>query len=91
VTYSDGVMNVNTAQGLTQYTSSNTDTGTIVTGANGRVEVDVPLANIGNPAAGAHLTSINAQTAASTAALGFIADQAAASKDYTIGTKSCLK
>ena len=90
VTYTDGIMNVNTAQGLTQYTTSHTDTGTIVTGAKGRVEVDVPLANIGNPAAGKHLTSINAQSAAATAVLGFIADQAAASKDYVIGSASCL-
>jgi hypothetical protein len=94
-TYSDGTMNVNTAQGLTQYTANPNDaapvTGTIVNGAKGRVEVDVPLANIGNPTNGAHLTSIQAQTAASTAALGFIADQATAAKDYLIGSKSCLK
>ena len=90
VTYTDGIMNVNSAQGLTQYTASNTDTGTIVTGAKGRVEVDVPLVNIGNPTTGKHLLSINAQSAAATAALGFIADQAAASKDYIISSASCL-
>ena len=64
---------------------------TIVTGAKGRVEVDVPLANIGNPPSGTHLTSIQAQTGAATTAIGFVADSAASAKEYAIGGTSCLK
>ena len=90
VTYTDGTMNVNDAQGLTNYTVTNTVTGTIVDGPNGRVEIDVPLTDIGSPAPGAHLTGLRAQTAAAAVAFGFIADQASGSNDYVIGAPSCL-
>jgi hypothetical protein len=36
----------------TRYQQLHVDTGTLVPGPNGTVEVDVPLANLGNPAAG---------------------------------------
>jgi hypothetical protein len=46
VSYSDGTL----ANNL--YSSANTDTGTMKTGKLGTIEIDVPLANVGNPPAG---------------------------------------
>jgi hypothetical protein len=101
VIYTDGTMNVDTVQGTTNYTTAHTDTGSILDGSRGRVEVDVPLANIGTPAAGTHLTAIQAQTAESastvdpsgqvgTTGFGLIQDTAGASTDYILGSPSCL-
>ncbi|HXA29778.1 MAG TPA: S53 family peptidase [Candidatus Angelobacter sp.] len=100
-TYSDGTMNVDSVQGTTTYTPANTATGAILDGSAGRVEVDVPLADIGSPAVGTHLTAIQAQTAesastidptgqATTTGFGLIQDSAAASTDYVVGSPSCL-
>jgi hypothetical protein len=56
VTYHDG-----TVDGTT-FTTGHDDTGQFVEGKNGRVVVDVPLANIGAPKVGAKLTAPAAQT-----------------------------
>ncbi|HEV7679644.1 MAG TPA: S53 family peptidase [Candidatus Dormibacteraeota bacterium] len=101
VIYSDGTMNVDKVQGTTNYTAAHTVTGAIVDGSRGRVEVDVPLTNIGAPAVGTHLTAIQAQTAESlstvdpsgqvgTTGTGLVEDTATASADYVIGATSCL-
>lgn len=45
-----------------RYQQLHVDTGTITPGPNGTVEVDVPLANIGNPAPGQVLQRPSAQT-----------------------------
>jgi pseudomonalisin len=52
-TFDDGtVQKVGTSS---QYNAAHTDTGKFVTGKDGTIEIDVPLANIGNPASGAVL------------------------------------
>ncbi|HEX6487749.1 MAG TPA: hypothetical protein VF137_02595 [Candidatus Dormibacteraeota bacterium] len=48
-TYGDGTVSGN------QYNPANTDSGSFTVGPNGVVEVDVPLANVGNPPAAALL------------------------------------
>ena len=53
-TFSDGT--VNKVGNSSQYQRVNTDTGKFTTGKNGVVEIDVPLANTGSPAAGAVLS-----------------------------------
>jgi hypothetical protein len=105
VIYTDGTMNVDTVQGTTNYTAATSDaapvSGTIVDGAAGRVEVDVPLADIGNPAKGGHLKALQAQTAESASTVDptgqvgttgtcLVEDTASASADYVVGSLSCL-
>lgn len=84
VTYHDG-----TAAG-TQYTTAHDDTGHLGSGPNGVVEVDVPLANVGSPAVGAHLTGPGVQTkvlvgTAQTGGLLEAADSGGPKYDYVLG------
>jgi subtilase family serine protease len=89
VTYHDGVVAGN------QYTNSNTDTGKFVTGKNGTVEVNVPLAHVGTPPKGAHLTAPGAQTrvlvgTSQTGGLIETADTGGPKYDYVVGQR-CAK
>lgn len=84
VTYGDGTVSGN------QYNSAHTDTGHFGSGPNGVVEVDVPLANVGNPPLGATLTGPGAQTkvtvgTAQTGGLLEAADSGGPQYDYTVG------
>jgi hypothetical protein len=84
VTYHDG-----TVAG-TQYTTAHDDTGHFGSGPNGVVEVDVPLADVGSPAVGAHLTGPGAQTkvlvgTAQTGGLLEAADSGGPKYDYVVG------
>ena len=105
VFYTDGIMNIDAVAGNNTYTAATADaapvSGTIVDGPGGRVEVDVPLADIGNPARGAHLKAVQAQTAEAASTLdptgqvgtqnaGLVEDSASASADYVVGSPSCL-
>ncbi|HET7386145.1 MAG TPA: S53 family peptidase [Nocardioidaceae bacterium] len=85
VTYSDG-----TVSGTQYSTVHSDDTGTLTTGPSGTVEVDVPLANVGNPPSGATLTGPGAQTKVlegTTVTGGLIeaADSGGPHYDYTVG------
>ena len=72
----------------TRYQQLHVDTGKITPGPNGTVEVDVPLANIGAPAAGALLRQPSAQ---SYVREGFLAgplepvDSAGPNADFAVG------
>lgn len=84
VTYNDGTVSGN------QYSNKHTDTGKLTRGANGVVEVDVPVANVGAPPVGASLTGPGAQTKVlegSTKSGGLIevADSGGPKYDYTMG------
>jgi hypothetical protein len=96
VTYADGTMTVTDAGGTTNYqftpNPSSTATGTFGSGPKGRVEVDVPLSDVGSPPSGAALQGAQAYTAdGTTPALGFIVDQAGPGKDYKVGQTTCLR
>jgi hypothetical protein len=87
-TYSDGTI---TITGSTHQfnTANTTDTGSFTLGPNGVVEIDVPLANIGNPPTNAVLASPNGETnilvgAAGTGSLPKV-DSGGPSCDYVIG------
>ncbi|HEY8300964.1 MAG TPA: S53 family peptidase [Jatrophihabitans sp.] len=87
VTYHDG-----TVAG-SQYTTAHTVTGHFGSGRNGVVEVDVPVADVGSPPVGAHLTAPGAQTkvlvgTAQTGGLIEAADSAGPKYDYVVG-QSC--
>jgi hypothetical protein len=84
VTYHDGTVSGS------QYTSAHTDTGHFGSGTNGVVRVDVPLANVGHPPAGAKLTGPGAQTkvlvgTGQTGGLIEAADSGGPKYDYTVG------
>jgi hypothetical protein len=72
VTYGDGTVSGN------QFTTANTDTGTFVPGKNGTITVDVPLKNVGSPAAGSTLVAPAGQTRVllGTTATGGLIEQA---------------
>ncbi len=59
-TFSDGTVVLTGSEH--EYQAANTDTGAFTSGADGTVEIDVPLANVGGPAPG----SVLAQPAGST-------------------------
>jgi pseudomonalisin len=59
-TFSDGTVVLTGSEH--EYEAANTDTGTFTPGADGTIEIDAPLANIGNPAK----ASVLAQPAGST-------------------------
>jgi subtilase family serine protease len=75
---------------LTKYQQLHVDTGTLTTGANGTVEVDVPLANVGGLAAKQVLAQPNAtaniRMAAPVGGLFSVVDSAGPSDDYLVGT-----
>jgi hypothetical protein len=72
----------------TRYQQLHTDTGIVTPGVNGTVEVDVPLANIGNPSVGEQFT---APVASSNVREGVVAgplepiDSAGPNADYVLG------
>ena len=68
------------------------DTGKLVTGANGLVEIDVPVAHVGSPPVGMHLTGPGAQTkvlAGTTQTGGGLeaADSGGPKYDYVVGDR----
>jgi hypothetical protein len=98
VSYADGTMSVTDAGGTTNYqfnpNPNSTATGSFGSGPNGQIEVDVPLGEIGSPAAGDKLTAPGAYTAdgvnAAVTGFGFIADQDGPGRDYTVGEPTCI-
>lgn len=73
-----------------EYSNSGTGTGTIVTGTNGTITVDVPLSDVGSPALGDTLTSPAAATYVEVgvpAVGGSLqeADSAGPGNDYVLG------
>ncbi len=72
-----------------RYQQLHVDTGTLILGANGTVEVDVPLANIGSPVAG---TVLQQPAAAAYVREGLLAgplepvDSAGPGSDYAVGS-----
>ena len=87
VTYGDGTVAGN------QYTTAHSDdTGALTTGPSGRVEIDVPLANVGSPPTGAALTGPGAQTkvlegTSQTGGLIEAADSGGPKYDYVVGDR----
>ncbi len=84
VTYGDGTVSGN------QFNDANTDTGSFNAGKNGTAVVNVPLANVGHPGAGAVLLAPTAQTrvlVGSSLAGGFVeqADGAGPRYDFQLG------
>ncbi len=87
VTYGDGHVAGNT---FTTRATGPADTGSFVPGPNGKLVVNVPLDQVGGPAAGAILTSPNGQVrelVGTTATGGLIvpADQGGPQYDYQVG------
>jgi pseudomonalisin len=89
VTYTDGTIAFDD-QGDSQYTSNNTVTGRFVPGQNGVVEIDAPVADVGNLASGTQLGTVGGQTDESNAVTGLIVDTATGSGSWTLGSPSCL-
>ncbi len=58
--YGDGTVTVTGTEH--SYNNVNTDTGSFTPGHNGVVEIDVPVANVGNPASGAILQGPSGET-----------------------------
>jgi pseudomonalisin len=94
VTFADGTMTVTDTGGTQNYQfSANANghaTGSFGSGPNGRIEVDVPPADIGNPQPGDALKGGSAYTADGDVAFGFIADQAGPGADYHLGDATCV-
>lgn len=87
VTYHDGTVSGSSYNTNSAHTN---DTGHFGSGPKGVVEVDVPLANVGNPPAKAKLTGPGAQTkvlagTAQTGGLIEAADSGGPKYDYTVG------
>jgi hypothetical protein len=72
-----------------QYTPVNTVTGSFVTGAEGSIEVDAPLADVGL-AFRTQMGTVGGATDEGNPATGLIVDTAAGSGSWTLGTTSCL-
>ncbi len=82
VTYSDGTVSGS------QFTTAHTDTGRLTPGAQGTVEIDVPIANVGSPPLQTRLVGPGAQTKVlvgtpSTGGSLQAADSAGPQYDYT--------
>ena len=98
VTYSDGTESETTAGGQTtySYTPSATShaTGSFGSGTDGKIEIDVPLSDIGNPAPGAVLSGATAQSAsggdAAVTSFGFISQTAGPGNSYSLGQPTCI-
>lgn len=90
VTYADGTMTV--TQGNYQFNANANGhaTGTFGAGKNGKIEVDVPLADVGNPKLGDVLQSAGAYSADGAAVFGFIVDQDGPAPDYHLGQPTCI-
>jgi len=88
ITYTDGTIGFDDS-GNYQYTPSNTVTGSYVTGANGRIEVDAPLSDVGL-AAGTQMGTVGGATDEGNPVTGLITDTGAGNGSWTLGTTSCL-
>jgi hypothetical protein len=88
VTYTDGTLAFDDS-GDTQYTSSNTVTGSFLTGSNGRIEIDAPLADVGL-ASGTQMGTVGGVTDEGNPVTGLIVDTAAGGGSWTLGMTSCL-
>ena len=87
VTYADG-----TVDGTSYSTAHSDDTGALTPGPNGTIRIDVPVANIGSPAAKARFTGPGAQTKVlegTTATGGLIesVDSGGPQYDYVFGQR----
>jgi hypothetical protein len=88
VTYTDGTIAFDDS-GDYQYNPVNTVTGSFVTGTNGRIEVDAPLADVGL-ASGTQMGTVGGATDEGDPATGLIVDTGAGGGSWTLGTTSCL-
>ena len=88
ITYTDGNIGFDDS-GDYNYNPVNTVTGSFVTGPNGRVEVDAPLADVGL-ASGTQMGTVGGATDEGNPASGLIVDTAAGNGSWTLGTTSCL-
>ena len=94
VTYSDGTISL--AGGNTNYTPNATSgaTGSFGSGANGQVEIDAPLSDVGGPSNGQTLTATNAFTGSNVGAngssFGQTIDADGPGNDYALGSTTCL-
>ena len=64
-------------------------TGTFTQGANGRVEVDAPLSDVGL-ASGTQMGTVGGATDEGNDVEGLIVDEGSGSGSWTLGTTSCL-
>ena len=98
VSYTDGTESETTAGGQTTYSftpnATSHATGTFGSGTDGKIEIDVPLSDIGNPAAGAVLSGATAQSAsgadATVTSFGFISQTAGPGNSYRLGQPTCI-
>jgi pro-kumamolisin-like protein len=88
ITYTDGTIGFDDS-GDYQYTPSKTVTGSYVTGPNGRIEIDAPLADVGL-AAGTQMGTVGGATDEGDPVTGLITDTGAGNGSWTLGTTSCL-
>jgi hypothetical protein len=88
ITYTDGTIAFDSSGGYS-YSPVNTVTGTFTPGANGRVEVDAPLSDVGL-ASGTQMGTVGGATDEGNDVEGLIVDEAAGSGSWTLGTTSCL-
>ena len=89
ITYTDGWIAFDDS-GNYQYNSVNTVTGKFVTGPNGVVEVDAPLADVGHLAPGTQLGTVGGATDEGSPLVGLITDTAQGGGSWTLGTTSCI-
>jgi pseudomonalisin len=88
VSYTDGTIAFDDS-GDSQYNPVNTVTGSFITGPNGRIEIDAPLADVGL-ASGTQMGTVGGATDEGNPATGLIVDTAAGGGSWTLGTASCL-
>lgn len=88
IEYTDGTIAFDSSGGY-NYTPVNTVTGSFTPGANGTVEIDAPLSDVGL-ASGTQMGTIGGSTDEGNDVEGLIVDQAAGSGSWTLGTTSCL-
>jgi pseudomonalisin len=88
ITYTDGTIAFDSTGGYS-YTSNNTVTGSFTPGAQGRVEIDAPLSDLGL-ASGTQMGTVGGATDEGNDVEGLIVDQAAGGGSWTLGTTSCL-
>jgi pseudomonalisin len=89
ITYTDGTIAFDDS-GNYQYTSNNTISGSFVPGQNGVVEIDAPVADVGNLVSGTQLGTVGGATDEGSPLVGLITDTASGSGSWTLGTPSCL-
>ena len=89
ITYTDGTIAFDDS-GNYQYSSTNTVSGSFTPGQNGVVEIDAPVADVGNLASGTQLGTVGGATDEGSPAVGLITDTASGSGSWTLGSTSCL-